>query len=466
MGQIVREGSENLTGGEVTSLPPHLVGTGEAISSENLDPRDLRGATTRNGRSQHGVDNGSGNAVDGLKAWTRDNGTSYLIARVGTTFYDASAAAWASIGIGGTSGEIFRAAALNDILAIVVDGLAPQTFSGSTLSNLGGSPPSEAKYAVVHNSKLFLAGDDANPQKKSASATNNPADFTTANDAFSITTNDGGGDTIQGMSSNRQVLLTFYRNFTDILIGNTVANYREERLIDRGLVSKTGYVSAGEVVFFASDDAIYMVAGTRVSDVTTLKFRKTYQDISDKTKISLGIKGDLLLVVDYGADVAYACAYKYNRWAKWTTQGWKSLDTGNDQTFYAGADGGSTTQIWKLDSGSLDGTATVTCKWRTPNMSFGWPDAPKNLAGVRVHAKPGIGTVTVTYYKNGTSNGSTTDLTFASTGDHAWDGRAGQSKIRGTYLGLEFSWSGIGTVYGWCAYGEITTDKGGIPSEF
>lgn len=465
MGQIVREGSEELSGGEVTSIAPHLVGTGEAISSENLDPRDLRGATTRNGRAQHGVDNGSGNAVAGLKAWTRDNGTNFLIARVGTTFYDVSAAAWASIGIGGTNNEIFRAAALNDVLAIVVDGLAPQKFSGSTLSSLGGTPPSEAKYAVIHVSKLWLAGDDANPQKKSFSATNNPEDFTAANDAGSITTQDGGGDTIQGLATNRQALLTFYRNYTDILLGNTVASFKEERLIDRGLVSKTGAVSAGEVAFFASDDAIYMVAGSRVSDLTTLKFRKTYQDISDKSKISLGVKGDLLLVVDYGSDNAYACAYKYGKWAKWTTQGWQVMDTANDQTFYAGVDGGSTTQIWKLDSGSLDGAATITCKWRTPNLGFGWPDAIKNLAAARLHAKPGMGTITITYYKNGTSTGSTTDVTFSSTGDHDWSARHGQSKIRGHYLGMEFSWTGVGTLYGWCVYAEITTDKGQIPVE-
>ena len=465
MGQLVREGTDNLTGGEVTSLAPHLVGTGEAVSSQNLDPRDLRGATTRNGRAQHGVNNGSDSAVKGLKAWTRDNGTNYVIARLGTTFYDVSAAAWASIGIGGTNNERFRAAALNDVLAIAVDGIAPRKWDGTTFAALGGSPPAEAKYAAIFASKLFLAGDDANPQKKSFSATNNPEDFTTANDAGSITTQDGGGDTIQGLVANRKVLLTFYRNYTDYLVGTSPFNFTEDRLIDRGLVSKTGYASAGEVAFFASDDAIYMVAGTRVSDITTLKFRKTYQDIADLSKVSLGIKGDLLLVVDYGADKAYACAYKYLRWATWSGQSWEVMDTANDQTFYAGVDGGSTTQIWKLDSGSLDGTATLTCKWRTPNMAFGWPDAIKNLAAVRLHAKPGMGTITVTYYKNGTSTGSTTDVTFSSTGDHDWAGRHGQSALRGHFLGLEFQWTGVGTLYGWAAYAEVTSDAGEIPVE-
>lgn len=464
MGNITREGTENLTGGEVASLPPHLIGTSEAVSSQDLDPRDLRGATTRNGRSQHGIDNGSGNAVKGIKAWTRDNGTSFVITRLGTTFYDASAAAWASIGIGGTNNERFRASALNDVLVIAVDGLTVKKYDGTTFGDLGGTPPSEAKFVAQYVSKVWLAGDDVNPQTISFSATNNPENFTAANDAGSIVIADGGGDTIKGLVSNKSALIVFFRNYTEAILGDSVFNFRAERLIERGLVSDTGYASAGEVVFFASDDAIYMVAGTRISDLTTLKFRTTYKDISDKTKITLAVKGDLLLVTDYGAGKTYACAYKYNRWATWTGQYWETMDTANDQTLYAGVSA-STTQIWKLDTGSLDGAGTLTCKWRTPNLSFGWPDAIKNLAAAKVHAKPGMGTVTITYYKNGVSTGSTTDLSFAGSGDHDWAGRHGQSKVRGHYLGLEFQWSGVGTIYGWAVYAEVTTNQGMIPTE-
>lgn len=446
-------------------MPPHLIGIQEAVSTQNIDPRSQRGAVTRNGRAQHGVNNGSDSAVKGLRAWTRDNGTAFVIARLGTTFYDVSAAAWASIGIGGTNNDRFRADPLNDTLVIVVDGLAPQKFTGTTLAALGGTPPSEAKYTAVFASKMWLAGDDANPQKKSFSATNDPENYTAANDAGSITTQDGGGDTIQGLVATRKSLLTFYRNFTDVLYGTSVFDFREERLINRGLVSKTGYASAGEVAFFASDDAIYMVAGTRVSDITTAAMRQVYSDISDKAKISLGVKGDLLLVVDYGADRGYAFDYKRGKWAMWASQAWEVMDTANDQTFYAGVDGGSTTQIWKLDSGSLDGTATLTAFWRTANLGFGWPDAIKNLDAIKIHAKPGMGTVTVTYYKNGTDTGSTTDLAFASTGDHVWEGRHGQRKLRGNYLGLKFQWVGVGTLYGFAAYAEVTSDAGQIPVE-
>lgn len=465
MGTIKREGSESLVGGEVTSLAPHLVGAGEAIAAENIDPRDLRGATTRAGRSQFGVDNASANGVKGLKAWRRDNGTDFLVARLATTFYNVSAASWASIGIGGTSDERFQAAALNDVLAIVVDGLAPRKWDGTTFGALGGTPPSESKYAVVHASKLWLAGDDANPQTKTFSATNNPENFTAANDAGSITTQDGGGDTIRGMATNRKVLLTFYRHFTDVLIGDSVANFREERLQDRGLVSFGGHVSAGEVVFYASDDAVYMVAGTRVSDITTVKFRQTYKDIADKSKITLGVVGDLLLVTDYGADKAYACAYKYNRWSTWTGQAWESMDTTNDYKLYAGTDNGSTNQVWQLDTGTLDGASAITANWRTPNFAFGWPDAIKNLSAIKLMAKPGLGTTTITYYKNGVSTGSTTDVTFAASGDSDWAGRAGQSKVRGHNLGIKMQWVGAGTLLGYALYAEVTTDEGQIPAE-
>lgn len=475
MGKIVREGSEALTGGEVTTVAPHLVGLSEAILAQNTDPRDQRGATTRNGRSQFGSNYASDSAIDGLRHWNQEvgsggagtvyTGASYLIGRIGTTFYDFATGAHASIGIGGTSGEISRMEPLNNVLCVVVDGLTPKQWDGTNFASLTGSPPAEARYAAVYSSKLMLAGDDANPQTLYFSGTNNPNNWTGLNDAGSITSQDGGGDTIQGLCAARKWLCIHYRYYTEILTGNSVFNFSIERLLDRGLPSKTGYATAGEVNFFASDDAIYMVAGGRAADITTGKMKSAYQNISDKSKVTLGIKGDLLLVVDYGADVAYACYYKKLTWAEWTTQGWKVLETSNDQILYAGADGGSTTQIWKLDTGSLDGTSTITAAWRTANLAFGAPDTIKSLAAIRAHAKPGLGTVTITYYKNGASTGSTTDVTFAATGDHDWAGRIGQRSLRGHYLGVKFSWAGPGTLYGYAIYAEVTAEGGELSAE-
>ena len=466
MGNIVRIGSQALVGGEVNTHAPHALGLSEAASTENLDPREWRGAKTRNGRSQYGIANGSNTGIHGLKAWTRDAGTFFLVGRIGTTFYDIQSASWASIGIGGTSGARMRAAPLNNILVIVVDGMTPSKWNGATFATITAtSTPTEAKYCTVYASKMILAGDDSNPQTFYGSATNNPEDFTAPNDAFSITSQDGGGDVIRGLAAARNWLNIFYRYYTEIMVGTSTFDFRVERLVDRGLPSETGYASSGDVVFFASDEAVYMVARGQVNDITTLKQREWYQGISDKSKVTLLLKGDLLLVIDYGADVARAYDYKNGRWTTWTNQPFECGDTSNTQDLYAGTDSGSTAQIWKLDTGSLDGGSSITALWRTPNFDFGWPDCPKNMAEFRLLAKPGLPTTSVQFTKDGASIGTSKTLTFASTGDADWKRVGKMPEVRGQFLGAKISWTGQGTLYGFAFYADVTSDPDEIPVE-
>lgn len=468
MGEIVRIGSEALVGGELNTQAAHTLGISEAASTENLDPRDWRGAKTRAGRVQHGSNYASNTGFHGLKAWTRDAGTQYLIGRIGTTFYDFATGVAASIGIGGTDSAKFKAEPLNNILVIGVDGLGVSKYNGATFATITATGvPTEAKYVVVYASKIILAGDDSNPQTFYGSATNAPEDYTATNDAFSITSQDGGGDTIQGLAAARNWLNIFYRYYTEIMVGTSVFDFRVERLMDRGLVSQTGYASSGDVVFFASDQAVYMVARGQASDITTLKQREWYEGISDKTKITLLLKGDLLLICAYGdtGNNARAYDYKNGRFAPWPDQPWEVGDTGNDSTLYAGSDVGSTTQIWKLDTGTLDGASAINAMWRTGDYSFGWPDAIKNLREFRALAKPGLGTLTAQFYRNGASVGSTYQRTFASTGGQAWARIATPADVRGSFLGVKLTWSGQGVLYGFAAYGEVTTDAGEIPVE-
>jgi hypothetical protein len=468
MGNIIRIGSEALVGGENNTKAAHTLGLSEAASTENLDPREWQGAKTRKGREQYSIDNGSNTGVHGLKAWTRDAGTSFLIGRIGTTFYDIQSASWASIGIGGTANAKMRAAALNNILVIVVDGNDVSKYNGATLATITATgTPAEAKYAAVYVSKLILAGDDSNPQTLTGSATNNPEDFTATNDAFTITSQDGGGDTIRGLAAARNWLNIFYRFYTEIMTGTGVFDFRVERLTDRGLVSETGYAASGDVVFFASDEAIYMVARGQVNDITTLAQREWYLGISDKTKITLLLKGDLLLVCAYGdtGDYARAFDYKNGRWTTWTSQPWECGDTSNTQDLYAGTDSGSTAQIWKLDTGTLDGSASIACLWRTADYAFGWPDAVKNMAEARLLAKPGLPTTAVQFTKNGASIGSSYARTFASTGAEDWAKVSPARDIRGQFLGAKISWTGQGTLLGFAFYGEVNTDSDEIPAE-
>ena len=469
MGSIVRVGSESLVGGEVNTKPPHEIGLSEAASAVNLDPREYRGAKTRNGRATFGGTNGSGTGVKGLKTWTQNAGTSYVIYKTSLVFWHASTAGVASIGSGGTANARFEAVPLDNILVIVVDGITPKQWDGQVAGwgNLGGSPPAEAKYATVYASKVYLAGNDAAPQTVYFSATNNAQQYDSSaapNDAGSITSQEGGGDTIQGLRACRKWLCIFYRYYTEILIGNTVFNFAVDRLTDHGLVSQSGHCGIGDVCFFASDEAIHMVAGARASDITTAKIREWYRGITDKSKITLLMKGDLLLVVDYGTGIAYACDYKTGRWSPWTDQFWECGDTSNDQILYAGPSA-STTQLWKLDTGSTDSASAIAAYWRTGNINYGFPDAIKNFGGLMVHAKPGMPTTVVTFYKNGSAIASTKSLVFAATGDHDWQMTGPRNDVRGQYLAYKMAWSGPGTLYGFASYGEVTVDGGEIPNE-
>lgn len=468
MAAIQREGAEHLVGGMVDSLPPHLIGRGEAQEAVNIDPADLRGPTTRNGRSPYGSTNfASDQAIDGMRFWRREAGTLYTLARVGNTFYTwPSSGPIASVAKGGTIGSISRMSVLNNYLIVACDGMTPSKWDGTTWSVLGGGPPAEAKYIATWISKIWLAGNDANPQTVYFSATLNPDNWTAPFDAGSITAQDGYGEPINGLMANGRSLLVFYRNHVDVITGTTVADMRRDLLLNRGLCSPTGYVSNGEVGFFASDEAIYMVSGVRVSDLTTLKIRSSYLAIPDKSKITLGMLGDLLLVVDYGSEIAYACAYRHNRWSKWTGQEWMILDTTSDNKLYGGTQGASTTQIYQLNTGSTDAGSGIVARWRTADCDFGWSDTKKALRALRLRSIPGIGTVTVTYYVNGNPVGSANQISFASTGAHSWAGIIGQSSIRGTHLGFEFSWTKAGTLLAWAAYAEIDTERGHIPLEY
>lgn len=457
----------DLVGGEVNSKSQYAVGTNETPASENLDPLDMRGASTRPGRTKFGIDFGSNSGIKGVKSWNRNSGTQLILSRLDSSFYNVSAASWTQIAsLIGTSGARFRAHPLLNILAVVVDGSAPQKWDGTTWAALGGSPPSNGKYLAAFVSKLWMAGDPANPQTVSFSSTNNGENWTAINDAGSITAQAGGGDTVLGLMSNRKVLIIMYRHRTEVLSGSTIADFSVSTLTHRGLVSDTGYVSLGEVAFFASDEAIYMISGFRLTDLTTLKFRTVYQAIADKTKITLGIKKDMLLVCDYGSGKIYACHFKVNKWYTWTNnQYWECMDTGIDEILYAGYSNASTNQIWNLATGTLDGASAIVAKWRTPNMAFGWPESPKQLAGAFAVVKPGMATLTCTYLGNGTAIGSTAQASFVASGDQDWARFSAQTAVQAQFLAMEFQWSGVGTLYGWAMYANVQTEEGSIPRE-
>lgn len=461
-------------GGLVTGLPPHAVGAAESPDLQNIDPGYSLGARTRPGSSLYGASTtsaGSGVIGRGLRAWTRNNGTTYLFAGDNDgNVWSVDTGSWFNVANNFASGTIVQMAPLKDVLVVVGSGLAPRVSSaGSTLAALGGTPPSLAKYCTVYATKMWLAGDPNNPSKVNFSKSNDPEDWTTANNAGNIVIGDGDGDVIKGLEGTKRALYVFKRKNTYVVVGDTPFNFRVDLLCSWGLVSDYAHCSDGQGCFFAADDGIYYASGLNVARISD-KVKDTYDSIPDKSKIAMELKGDKLFIFYPSSassqnDTALVCAYKRKMadgsvsaaWSKYTSQPFGVATTGRDGTLY-GLTNASTLQIYKLDT--TDAAGDVSVYWSTPDMYWSDPMAPKTLMEYFVHMAPATATTTVTVrsYADGASAGADQTLTFGTSGLHDSQRAMGQAAVSGRFLRLRFSWTGSKTLYGWTAFADVRAD--------
>jgi hypothetical protein len=457
-------GAKAIHGGLIRGVPTFLVGTAESPDCENVDPADPFGASTRPGSSLFGVSGGSaGSGVvgRGLFPWIRNAGTTYLFAAHGTTIYSVDTGSWFSVLTGVSTDSIMQGATLNNLAVIVASGVAPKvSTAGSTLMNLGGTPPTLAKYVTTYVQKIFLAGDTANPNTVSFSASNNPEDYTTVNNAGTIIVGDGDGDILKGLLGTKRVCYAFKRNNTYAITGNSPFDFRVDRVAQTGLISEYGITTDGQGVFFASDDGIYYANGLdiyRVSDA----IREDYVNISDKTSISLEVKGEKLFCfyasTGSANDKCFVLAFRRKMlsgevrgvWSRYTAQPYSVSKTAKDNTLY-GLTNASTLQIYKLDTGSA---GSITTTWNTPDFDFGDTYAWKVLARYFIHVKIPDATTTLTgqWFADGASIGSQYSFTVGTTGSYSILQAAQKSaaSITGRFLRLKLSWDKPMTVYGY-----------------
>lgn len=463
-----------LNGGLVTGLPPHLIGSQESPDCENLDPADPLGATTRPGSTIYGTNGASvasGFIGSGLFPWKRNAGTQYVFAAYGTTIYVHDTATWFSIKTGVSSGGLMNGAALNNLAIIVAHGIAPQvSTAGSTLADLGGTPPTLAKYVAIYSSKCFLAGDSNNPNKLSWSASGNPEDYTTTNDAGSVQVDKDDGDIIQGIMSARLGLYIFKRRSTYILTGTTASKFEVEKIAGVGIVGEYAYATDGIGVFFAADDGVYYAVGKQVSRLSD-QVRGTYINIPSKNKIALEVKGEKLFMFHAAAEnqentKALVFAFKRKMsdgtvggvWAPYSSQPYQVAKTTRDNNLLA-LTNASTAVIYELDRGT---SGDISAYWNTPDMEFGDVTALKTLMRYFLHFKPPTSTTafTVRVYADGASIGSDYTHSVGTSGSHIIDQFPAQLTSRqiGRTLRMRISWTGQATIYGYRVIADVRSD--------
>lgn len=464
--------ARSMNGGMVTGRPPYLLGTSESPLCQNIDPADPLGAGTRPGSSFYGsIAAASGFVGTGLFPWTRNLATQYILMQAGTTVYSMdSSGSTTSVLTGVTSDSYMAGAALNNLGVIVAAGVAPKvSTAGSTLANLGGTPPSLARYCAVYSAKMWLAGDSSNPTKLSFSVSNNPEDWTTANNAGSITIGDSG-DIIKGLEGTKGALYVFMRHTTYIVTGDSPFNFRVDKLADFGITSEWGHATDGQGCFFASDDGIYYASGYSVARISD-KIRETYVGISDKTTICLEVKGEKLFMtyIDSGSQNNAAMVLAYKRkmndgrvdgvWSKYTSQPYQAMKTGRGNNLYA-VTNASSFQVYEIDTGT---SGAVTAVWYTPHYDFGEPTAVKTFGRFYIQANAPVSTTTISVQPiiDGASTGSVYSVTVGTTASYQMSVNPGQitTSLVKAHLGLRLQWTGNMRVQSYRIVADVRTDE-------
>lgn len=227
---------------------------------------------------------------------------------------------------------------------------APKKYDGTTLGNLGGSPPSAA-YAATWKSLMLLGGGTAatEPQRLYFSTTDNNAEtWDTTNVYWDFTY------PITSLAPLRNAVLVFHDQYASRLRGSTPPPggdlIADDPLFNVGCNQPWSIQTWNEQIVWANEYGIYITDGIVPNDLTRLCGMKTYwQDLmsqaTDRWLISSGLIRDHYVYCVYrDADIAVKDAgmidLRTNAWVKLTNLGagafWRSTALSNQEKLFFG----------------------------------------------------------------------------------------------------------------------------------
>lgn len=143
---------------------------------------------------------------------------------------------------------------------------APKKYDGSTVADLGGSPPAGIT-GTVYKSRLVLANSSANPNRIWFSPVPNIESTWDTTNAWIDTSTD-----VSGIAALANAILVFHRDSTERIIGTTPPPDSD---MDRQPVGATGCTDARSIVvqegncLFANPRGVYLTNGAAFASLTT-----------------------------------------------------------------------------------------------------------------------------------------------------------------------------------------------------
>jgi hypothetical protein len=272
----------------------------------------------------------------------------------------------------------------NDKVIAVNGSDTPKKWDGTTLADLGGTPPAKASMVVVHSNRVFML-DETLTSRLTWSALNNEEDYVSATNAGTMLVDPNNSARLTGMvSASKSELILAKPNKIYRLQGTQPATYSVTNLLPTlagaGNLSFQGMVYALNDVYMVASDGVHQLrtvlefgdlkvayASERIDPYfqphTDFTLASQHLDLSvacydrENSRIYFAVdsdgdaKNDLVLVYD----VALTC------WSLWPGIGVASMwigrnaSTGENEVFAGGYDG--FVRRFNSPSGSTDAIA-------------------------------------------------------------------------------------------------------------
>lgn len=256
---------------------------------------------------------------------------------------------------------------------------SPMVYDGSTVANVGGTPPVADNVEIFANSLFLLQ------PKTNYAVFSDPGDYETFGaTSFIYFPSPKTADPVIKIVSVGGVLTCFTRNTKYLLYGTSLATFvLKESPSSKGAVSATAVCKDEEALYFVSDDFhVYSSNGAKDTKLSSERVAAYLRNIADLSTIKLYIN-DKKLYVAYTPTGGSANQHRlvwdlvYGEWLSdedtYTSYGesWNSQSDSNQICLASSLVGA----LYYGDSGTSDIGKPIDFDWWSKYMSFGAPAA-------------------------------------------------------------------------------------------
>jgi hypothetical protein len=216
-------------------------------------------------------------------------------------------------------------------LIIVGQGGVPRIWNGTTLSVMGGGPPSGCMYSAVYKTRLILAGVAAEPQRMFFSPTPDIESAWNTTDSYQ-----DADYPITGLASLQNAVIIFQKERISRLTGTDpppFGNFDLAPIADIGCPESRSISTWQNTVIFANPEGVFQTGGVGYNNLSRTGGMQSYWESlfgnynANTWQIASGIMNDILFINildDTGALVdAFTVYLRSNSWARLSN--WRAM---------------------------------------------------------------------------------------------------------------------------------------------